>query len=63
MFVDEEVTQLDKFLAVCKAKGGTCPFKFKAVCTTGNTMCLFPSQVSLTLCKEMAMVLSRYSQH
>lgn len=61
MFVDEEGSQLEKFLDLKKAKVGPCPLKFKAVASTGNTVCLFPCHVPMMLCKDIALALSRYS--
>lgn len=59
VFVDEEVTQLQRFVTLHKMKGGTPPLKLRAVSSTENIISLFPSHVPVTLCKEIAVSLGR----
>ncbi|KAK7476902.1 hypothetical protein BaRGS_00031841 [Batillaria attramentaria] len=62
VFVDEDLAQLHRFISLHKTKGGAAPLKFRAVSSTENIVCLFPSHVPVTLCKEIAITLGRTRQ-
>ncbi|KAL8559351.1 hypothetical protein ACOMHN_045071 [Nucella lapillus] len=63
VFVDEEVSQLPKFVTLNKAKATGSTVKFRAVSSTENRVCLFPCHVPVTTCKEVAVILGNYLLH
>ncbi|XP_076449960.1 uncharacterized protein LOC143286307 [Babylonia areolata] len=63
VFIDEDVSQLPKFVPLNKAKAGARTVKFRAVSSTENRVCLFPCHVPLTTCKEIALVLGNHLLH
>lgn len=61
VFVDEDFSQIHRFVSLNKTtKGGTVPsISFRAVTSTENIICLFPTHVPVALCKEMAISLGK----
>lgn len=65
VFVDDELTQLPKFVSRKKdSKGGgnNAAVKFRAVSSTEKRVCLFPCHASLPLCKDVAVILGNHLQ-